>query len=429
LSRYRRLGSRMRAGIRRRLRRRRTLVWSALALAVVLSCAGIAWGMRGMPAAQEPGDLEEPGGTAAEPAGPADGTGGPAPGPDPAIASRGDKHREMQEIKVMGFYTDPEPPLPGSLPAALRESRSLTYVCPFWYQVGFEGDGSVIPYGPCYDAAAARQAAGELQARGVKVLALLHNMSLGQPYDTRTIFHAIITSPERRCTLISNIVALVRDMGFDGLNLDTEFIRPADREHFTAFVAELSAALRAEGFLVTADVPAKTHDDPSHSWSGGFDLESLAPHLDLVAVMTYDEHGSVTAAGPVASIGWVRSVMEYTTAIIPREKILLGLAGHAYDWIKGSTRPRYTWYGGVMAAAEDSAASPSWDGESCTPYLRYRDPSTGKHREAWFENRDSYACKLDVVEEFQLGGVCLWRLGLEDPGLWPLLRSRFTVAK
>lgn len=474
----RRLGHRVRRGIRRRLKTRLTLLSWVVVAASVVCCLGFAWGLEESTAAHDlaerllagrfpwtsdpdappagpgaggdPGDGGDSGagggnggGDGSEAAG-GTGDGGTASGgggdggdgatgglwPGPAYSPRrpppgcGDR-----EIQVMGFYTDPEPPLPGSLPAALRESQSLTYVCPFWYQVGFDGDGSVIPYGPAFDAGLARSVVGELQAREIKVLALLHNMSLGQPYDTRTVFHGIITSPEKRRTLVESILALLADMGFDGLNLDTEYVRPEDRDHFTTFVAELSAELRRAGYLVTADVPGKTWDDPANGWSGGFDLEALAPHLDLVALMTYDEHGASTAAGPVASVGWVREVVEYSTSVVPREKLLLGLAGHAYDWLRGSTRPRYTWYGGVVAAAESSGGYPVWDEESCTPYLEYVDPATGRSRVAWFENGDSYAWKLALVEEFELAGVCLWRLGLEDPDLWPLLRDRFVVTR
>jgi spore germination protein YaaH len=329
----------------------------------------------------------------------------------------------------MGFYTDREPGLPGSLQTALRQAGSLTYVCPFWYQIGFAGDGSIIPYGPGYDPAAARQAVSELQGKGIKVLALLHNLRLGQPYDTRAIFSKILGSAELRAALIGNVLELIRDMGFDGLNLDTEFVRPADRDRYTQFVSELAAALRAEGYIITADLPAKVKDDPNHSWAGGFDIEALAPHLDLLAIMAYDEHGYVTRAGPVASIGWVEDVVRYSVSIVPPEKILLGLAGHAFDWLGETRYPKYTSYAGVMNTAARVGAKVQWDTASQTPYIRYTDPASGERREAWFENGSSYTHKFELVERYGLGGIALWRLGLEDPQLWPLLRDRFDVVR
>ncbi|MDP2872935.1 MAG: glycosyl hydrolase family 18 protein [Bacillota bacterium] len=332
-------------------------------------------------------------------------------------------------IAVMGFYTDPEPGLPGSLPAALREAGSLTYVCPFWYQIGFDGDGSVIAYGPGYDPVAARSAVRQLQARGVKVLALLHNMRLGQAHDTRTIFHDILGSPELRGALTANIQRLIREMGFDGLNLDTEFVRPADRDLYTLFVSELAAALRSEGYLITADLPAKTADDPDHSWAGGFDIAALAPHLDAVVIMAYDEHSYVTKSGPVASIGWVEAVVRYTVSVVPPEKVLLGLAGHAFDWLVGAKYPKYTSYARVMDTAARTGAPVLWDDKSQTPFLRYTDRSTGDKREAWFDNEVSFALKLELADRYGLGGVALWRLGLEDPALWPLIRSRYEVTR
>lgn len=332
-------------------------------------------------------------------------------------------------ISVMGFYTDPEPGLPGSLPAALREAGSLTYVCPFWYQIGFAGDGSIIPYGPGYDPVAAREVIRQLQARGVKALALIHNMRLGQPYDTRAIFNKILTDPVLRTALVDSVMQLMRDVGFDGLNLDTEFVRPGDRHLYTQFVSELSAALRGEGYIITADLPAKVSDDPNHSWAGGFDIKALAPHLDFIAIMAYDEHGYVTTAGPVASIGWVEDVIGYTMSVVPPEKILLGLAGHAFDWKVGAKYPKYTSYAGVMSTAAGVGAAVMWDAASQTPFIKYTDPANGEKREAWFENGDSYTRKFELVDKYGLGGIALWRLGLEDPRLWPLVRERFDVVR
>lgn len=348
--------------------------------------------------------------------------GHPAGEPPPQASGR-------RAISVMGFYTDPEPGLPGSLPAALREAGSLSYVCPFWYQVGFAGDGSIIPYGPGYDAAASREAVRQLQERGIKVLAVLHNLRLGQPQDTRAIFSKIMNAPSLRAALIRNIMQLLRDMGFDGLNLDIEFVRPSDRGLYSLFVGELAVALRDGGFIFTADLPAVIIDDPEHPWAGGFDIQAIAPHLDLAVVMAYDEHGYVTTSGPVASIGWVEEVIRYWVSVVPPEKILLGLAGHAFDWLAGSRFPKYTGYAGVMETAARTGAAVKWDAASRTPYVRYTDPATGRQREAWFENSDSFALKLDLVDRYGLGGVAVWRLGLEDPALWQLVRGRYDVVR
>ncbi len=329
----------------------------------------------------------------------------------------------------MGFYTDAEPGLPGSHATAVHQADLLTYVCPFWYRVGFAGDGSIDPYGPGYDENAARTATRQLQAKGVKVLGLVHNMRLGAKEDTREIFHVILTDEAKRAALIESIVSLVEDMGFDGINLDTEFLYPGDREVFTAFVAGLAREMRLRGLLITADVPGKTRDDPKNGWSGGFDLAALAPHLDVVAVMTYDEHGYVTEAGPIASIGWVRRVLDYTVSVVPREKILLGLAGHVFDWAEGSKYPRYMSYARAVATVREARAEIRWDNNAKSAYYTYRDAKSGVNREVWLENRWSYAYKLHLVQEFGIGGVCLWRLGLEDPDLWTEVALRFTVTR
>gem|GEM_PF-4232414 len=41
-------------------------------------------------------------------------------------------------------------------------------------------------------------------------------------------------------------------------------------------------------------------------------------------VLAYDEH--FARSGPVASIGFVRRVLDYALSVIPREKVRLGMA-------------------------------------------------------------------------------------------------------
>jgi spore germination protein YaaH len=44
--------------------------------------------------------------------------------------------------------------------------------------------------------------------------------------------------------------------------------------------------------------------------------------------MTYDEHYPGGTAGPIASISWVENVVKYAITVIPREKIMLGVAAY-----------------------------------------------------------------------------------------------------
>jgi len=47
----------------------------------------------------------------------------------------------------------------------------------------------------------------------------------------------------------------------------------------------------------------------------------------------------------------------------------------------------------------------------------------GKHIQIWLEDTRSIAEKLDVMEQFDLGGVAAWKLGMEKTGVWEMIEE------
>jgi len=71
--------------------------------------------------------------------------------------------------------------------------------------------------------------------------------------------------------------------------------------------------------------------DQQDNWSSAFDYAAIGKYADWVQIMTYDEHWSGGTPGPIASLPWVENVIKYAITVIPKEKILLGVAAYGYD--------------------------------------------------------------------------------------------------
>jgi spore germination protein YaaH len=168
-------------------------------------------------------------------------------------------------------------------------------------------------------------------------------------------------------------------------------------------------------------VPAKTSDSPTNSWNGAYDYASIYKYVDALILMTYDEHYSGGSPGAIASIGWVTNVINYASAVIPKDKIYLGLAAYGYDWSSQGTKA-YSINGCYNLAASYGAAI-QWDSSSQTPYFNYAD-SSGIAHTVWFENAQSISYKLDVVNTSALKGIAIWRLGLENTDYWNMINTK-----
>src|SRR5690606_6511606 len=111
--------------------------------------------------------------------------------------------------------------------------------------------------------------------------------------------HAGYLSDELRPAHVAAIVELVLQKGFDGIDIDYEMFPLATREPFATFVAELAAALHAEGKLLAVTVHAKTEDAPTFQGAAAQDWLRLAAAADIFNLMTYDYTNRNELPGPV----------------------------------------------------------------------------------------------------------------------------------
>jgi spore germination protein YaaH len=252
-------------------------------------------------------------------------------------------------------------------------------------------------------------------ANGIMPLVLVGNNFDG------AIAKTLLESPTNRKNFITKLMALIGNNGYKGVNIDLEGIYYYDRSYYTTFLSEVNAALKPAGYTVTVSVPAKTSDSPTNSWSGAYDYAAIARYADQVIIMTYDEHYPGGTPGPVASINWVNNVVKYAVAVIPKEKLLLGVAAYGYDWY-GTTTKAYSVNGCYNLAAANNAQI-QWDEVSKCPYFKYTD-SSGTAHTVWFENAQSLGYKLDAVNSSGVSGIAIWRLGLENTDYWNTIKSK-----
>lgn len=296
---------------------------------------------------------------------------------------------------------------PGALASLQAHGKEITYLIPFWF--GVTEQGALVDQSDAETLALARQL-------GLPILAIVHNYASRQ-YGP--LIHRLLVNENLRRTLVANIQKMLLSRGFAGVNIDFEFVPPEDRPFLTAFMAELNHSLKPLGLLVTISVPPKLQDDPTHPFSGAFDYPALARYSDRVYVLAYDEH--VAEPGPIASIGFVRSVLAYALSVIPREKIRLGMAVYGRDWSARTELPEELSYAEAIARAERYGAKIKYDIEAQESTYTYVE--NGVTHIVWFEDARSFAAKLNIVLQENIPGIGVWRLGLEDPRIWHLLRE------
>ncbi|GIW06526.1 MAG: hypothetical protein KatS3mg060_1331 [Dehalococcoidia bacterium] len=216
--------------------------------------------------------------------------------------------------------------------------------------------------------------------------------------------------------MIDRLVALVRDHGYDGLNIDFEALEPSDRAGLNAFMQELTARLRPLGKLSTVAVAAKPRDLTT-GWAGAYDYAALGRSSDYVVLMTYAYHTAAGAPGSTAPINWVRRTAEYAASVAPPEKLLLGIGLWGYDWkIHSKDVADVRIWSEIEELAKRPGAQLGYSTEDESAWLKYTDQ--GHERIVWFEDERAISAKLGIIRTYRLAGWAAWRLGHEGPPAW-----------
>lgn len=337
------------------------------------------------------------------------------------------QNQQNRQRIVQGYFTRAEGPLPSSAPTLFKRGGSLTTVAPFWYQLAPQGNGRINLHAEVTrkEIDDLLRAAGE---QNVKVLALVHNLVYNSSVNGREVAHRVLASKENRRALINNILQVIREYGLAGVEIDIENIYPQDRQLFNQFIRELAGALAGGNYYLSVALPARLDGQTGISWSDSFDYSTVGFLADQVVIMAYDEHGVFGGAGPIASLPWVEKVILSVLKEIPPAKVVLGIPAYGFDWSTGQPSPRYISYSLARETAAFYQIAIRWDEWAQVPFFTYTDENGACH-EVYFENASSWAGKLDLVAKYNLRGVAIWRLGLEDPQGWEVLKSKFPVRK
>ncbi|MDN3015615.1 glycosyl hydrolase family 18 protein [Paenibacillus sp. BSR1-1] len=342
------------------------------------------------------------------------------------IQRKEENNKEKTPRDVLGFYTEQEGTYPGSQATVNSQFKSLSVIAPFWYKLDDKRPGSLI------DSVTAEHKKKVIQSahkKHLKVYMVVHNLFYETVEKGKQAANKVLDTDKDRNVFIQNLRNEINQFKYDGINIDMENLYLTDRDSFSQLIKELSDALNRDGKAVTVSVPANTGDSRANPWSPWFDYEKLGRYSDGLMIMTYDEHNTRTTPGSTASVEWTEATIRYALKHgVPPSKILLGIAGYGWDWDTTAGKAKYSSYKELMGLKTKYKAKIIWDSKSQTPYFSYVDDKQHNHQ-AWFENSHSLRFKLNLVEKYNLRGIGIWRLGLEDPKYWKTISEKIKVKK
>jgi spore germination protein len=273
---------------------------------------------------------------------------------------------------------------------------------PFWYEMA--SATSIVPYPNAENP----EIISGVKARGVRIIPTITNN-----FDAARVT-TMLSTVVNRTAHVTALVNLVTAKGYDGIDVDYENMAATDRDRYTAFIGQLATALHAGGKTLTVAVHPKTSEPGTWSGPQAHDYAGLGRSVDRLRVMAYDYHWSTSGPGPVAPLGWVNDVARFAASQVPPQKVQLGMALYGYDWV--GTAGEGVTYDVITARMRQHGATRQWSVNDAAPSFTYT--ANRKQHTVWYEDAQSIAAKLPIVDRLGLAGAVFWRLGGEDPNVW-----------
>ena len=257
----------------------------------------------------------------------------------------------------------------------------------------------------------------KLTRPSLPVLALINNFDPKSQAWQGDLVATLLKNSSARQKLIDNLIGYIKDNSLSGINLDFESIPPGQAKAYAAFVKEVNDRFKKIGMIVSVSLP---FDNPA------VDYRDIAADNVLVILMAYDEHWSTSAAGPIASQSWFEQHLDKRFTELDPSKTIIALGNYGYDWQDGSANGNNLSFQEAIQIAKDSEGDISLDGSSLNPTFDYYDDKNKLHH-VWFLDAVTAFNEIAAGQAFSPQGYALWRLGSEDPSIWPLFENDHTL--
>jgi len=286
--------------------------------------------------------------------------------------------------------------------------------------------------------------------------------------------HSVLSSKSKRSDHIEEIVDMVEDGDYDGVNIDYEGKLADTIDYFSLFLEELEDELGRKDLSCTIEArtpPESLYREVPAVIQYANDYEAMAEHCDWVEIMAYDQQRADLSLNslrqgepyiPVADTDWVEKVIELALEDIPADKILLGVPTYGRQWELTVAPDWYKGYDSIGAInlpdaeelADDYDVRPGRNKADEISYTYFHKDSpfsilnalpvpkgtrrgfeaaakallfanlsgmTVPVRIVWYSDAEAIEAKVELAEKYDLKGIAIFKIdGEEDEDIWDL---------
>ena len=223
----------------------------------------------------------------------------------------------------------------------------------------------------------------------------------------------LFENEDLREVFVESLINEAKLEGFSGFAIDFENLESKDKNDFINLSKLFFEKLHLNNLefhnILFGREKNETYDPAlAHPYT------ELGKYADRIYLMVYNYNNSYTAPGGQTPVEWYKKVLDYAVESIPKNKIVIGLSTHGYQWqgnkITGLTFPQ------IKNLIDVENARISFDSTQSAKLAQIG------NSKIYYEDWESTIHKIGIAcNEFGLAKFALWRIGAEDPRIWSSL--------
>lgn len=272
---------------------------------------------------------------------------------------------------------------------------------------------------------------GPILAKDISTRAHAHDkkaiLMLGGAANGANINAAVANN---RATFIANLVAAMKNLGYDGIDLDWE--DNIDWDLFKHFAAELRQAA-PHAILTMPGGPLNINYDTVDprlveviTQIDQFNMMSYYPTTQAAGAGWYSWYNSpLSGVKPNTPVSIEESFIRYAAAGVPKSKLGMGVGFYVTCYTGGITGPNQNTEGDVQIVGGDNEyplselygangayneSMRSWDAVAQQPYLSLTQPERHGCRYVSIEDETSLIAKGNLTRTGGYGGIIVWTI-------------------
>lgn len=308
----------------------------------------------------------------------------------------------------------------------LKALPYLTYLSVYNYRAAEKGE--IITYNEDNDIVQAAKDYGVIPLMMVSTLTIQ-----GEP--NIEIAYSILSNSECQDKYIDNILSIMKDKGYQGINLVFNIINSVNQVIYEKLIKKVSNRIKQEGFLCFVTINPSLENIDGKVIFERIDYSGISDAVNGIMFLKFVWGTNYGPPSPVSNIRNIKALLDYVLTMVSPDKIIIADPVVSYDWQlpykPGESSAYSLTIDSAINVAEDAEVAIQFDETSQTPFFEYHQINIAPPYEhiVWSLDARSINALENTVKEYALSGIGYWNIMVNFPQLWLLIYTQYDIIK